>query len=200
MGASLILDSLRLFSIDIDIRTLVDYLIVKAMGIDGLPKSLSWLYSKDFFDPNKIANMAPGEFILIDKKAGVGYSQFQQIPWHKQEYEDILQLTGIEVQYQDKSGESVIQAPSKNIGELEHAEIIRLYVREDQGMNKIATLISSRWNITRSTSTIWTHIQNHNAAIAGFGECPTCRRAKSDLSQTQAVKGGAEEQQASQVG
>jgi hypothetical protein len=41
----LALDSVRFFSIDIDIRTLADYLILKSQGMQGLSRDLKWLYS-----------------------------------------------------------------------------------------------------------------------------------------------------------
>ncbi len=50
LGVSLALDSLRLQSIDIELRAHIDYLFIKAQGITGLPNDLTFLYY-NFFNP-----------------------------------------------------------------------------------------------------------------------------------------------------
>ncbi len=58
------------------------------------------------------------------------------------------------------------------VGDKEHAEIIRLYVEEGLGMNKIAEQIG------RSSRTPLKHIHQHNSKIERGGFCPSCRRLK----------------------
>jgi len=58
------------------------------------------------------------------------------------------------------------------VGDEEHAEIIRIYVEEGLGINKIAEMLG------RSSRTSLVHIQRHNKAIERSGFCPTCKRAK----------------------
>jgi len=43
MGFALGLDSIRYYAIDIDIRNLADYLILKSQGVQGLAADLQWL-------------------------------------------------------------------------------------------------------------------------------------------------------------
>lgn len=53
-GVALGLDALRFTAIDIDIRSISDYLIL-AQGLQGLSRDLYWLYS--IFKPHMIQNM-----------------------------------------------------------------------------------------------------------------------------------------------
>jgi hypothetical protein len=57
LGISLALNSLRLQGIDIDLRSHVDFLFLKAQGIDGLDDNLKFLYH--FSDPKWIRSMKP---------------------------------------------------------------------------------------------------------------------------------------------
>jgi hypothetical protein len=45
----------RFYSIDIDIRSLSDYLILKAQGLQGLTKDLSWLYA--YIEPHTLRKL-----------------------------------------------------------------------------------------------------------------------------------------------
>ena len=44
-GLALGLDTQRFYGVDIEIRHLADFLIMKAQGMFGLPQDLDWLYS-----------------------------------------------------------------------------------------------------------------------------------------------------------
>jgi transposase-like protein len=61
------------------------------------------------------------------------------------------------------------------VGDREHAEIIRLYVDEGLGMNKIAEKLG------RSSRVPFKHIHQHNASVEGAGFCPSCKRVKSEF-------------------
>jgi hypothetical protein len=54
-GLALGLDSTRYYSIDIDIRNLSDFIILKSQGMTGLTSDLDWRYS--IFEPHIIRNM-----------------------------------------------------------------------------------------------------------------------------------------------
>lgn len=83
MGVALGLDNLRFYSIDIDVRNLADYTVIKSQGVHGLPKDLKWMYK--YFYSGLVRNMKPSQFILITKRGRIGYGIFHEIPWHKQE-------------------------------------------------------------------------------------------------------------------
>lgn len=70
MGLALGLDSIRYYAIDIDIRNLADYLILKSQGVQGLAGDLHWLYS--YFNPSTVRNMPPQYFIMISKIGALG--------------------------------------------------------------------------------------------------------------------------------
>jgi hypothetical protein len=55
VGMALGLVSVRYYSIDIDIRNLSDFIILKSQGLTGLTSDLKWLYS--IIEPTMIRNM-----------------------------------------------------------------------------------------------------------------------------------------------
>ncbi|MGD0027488.1 MAG: hypothetical protein ABSC91_00940 [Candidatus Bathyarchaeia archaeon] len=173
------LDSIRYYAIDIDIRNLSDYLMLKSQGVQGLAKDLGWLYG--YFDPGVIRNMPKQNFILISKTGALGLGQFPYHTWHKEEKEDILTNVGLKVEY----GEVLEQGENKGlwnkVGDREHAEIITLYV-EGMGMQNIAT------QKNRSTRTIQVDKVNHNSAVARAGFCAACKRAGSTQFNHEAIR------------
>jgi len=129
------LDSVRYYSIDIDIRNLSDYIILKSQGMTGLTSDLSWLYS--IFEPHIIRNMPRQFFIVLSRKGSVGMGEFKEIPWHKQERENILKAVGVSVEYGEPIEKGEYRGTHSTVGDKEHAEMIRLYVDEGLSMNKI---------------------------------------------------------------
>jgi len=95
MGIALGLDTLKYTSIDVDVRVLSDYVVVKQVGVLGLPSDLSWLYS--YFDPVKLQNLPPQYFIIVSKKGHIGVGFFPYHSWHKREKENILKEVGLNV-------------------------------------------------------------------------------------------------------
>ena len=69
------------------------------------------------------------------------------------------------------------------MGDVEHAEIIKLYVDEGLSLNKIAERIG------RSSRTPYKYIHQHNRKVEGAGFCPAYRRVKSGLDKTLARRG-----------
>jgi len=66
--------------------------------------------------------------------------------------------------------------PAQNyplVWDKENAEIVRLYVEEELGFNKIAEILG------RSSRTALTQIRKHSRAVERSGFCPACRRLKS---------------------
>jgi len=170
VGMALGLDSIRYYAIDIDVRSVSDFLILKSQGLAGLSRDLSWLYS--IFKPHIIRNMPPQYFIIVSRKGSVGLGEFKEIPWHKRERENILRAVGVHVEYGEPIMKGAYRGTFKTIGDEEHAEIISLYL-QGLGMNKIAE------KLKRSTKSIRDHIMKHNWAVDRSGFCPACRRVRS---------------------
>jgi len=181
VGMALGLDSVRYYSIDIDIRTLSDYIILKSQGMTGLTSDLTWLYS--IFEPHIIRNMPRQFFIILSRKGSVGTGEFKEIPWHKQERENILKAVGVSVEYGEPIEKGEYRGTHSTVGDIEHAEIIKLYVDESLSMNKIAEKLG------RSSRVPFTIIHKHNSSVEGAGFCPACRRVKSGLDKTLAGRG-----------
>lgn len=97
MGIALGLDSIKHTSIDVDIRTLTDYLVIKSTGMHGLPHDLWWVYKT--FDPYALRKLKPHEFIIVDRHGHLGLGTFELPPWHKREAENILSAAGVELRY-----------------------------------------------------------------------------------------------------
>jgi len=168
---NLAIRTLNYYAIDIDIRNLADYLILKSQGVQGLARDLQWLYS--YFNPSTVRNMPPQYFIMISKTGALGLGEFPYPEWHKKEKENILSNIGIKVEYGEPAFEGEYKGTFRTVGDKEHAEIVRLYIEEGLGFNKIAEILG------RSSRTPLTQIQKHNRAVERSGFCPICRRAKS---------------------
>ena len=170
-GLSLALDSVRFYSIDIDIRSLADYLILKAQGLQGLTKDLGWLYS--FIEPHLVRKLKPQQIILLSRRGGIGYGVFPFHEWHKREREDILKEVGVEVEYGEPLQESVLKGTFKTVGDKEHAQMIQLYMKDALSTGDIAEKLG------RSSRTPCTHINAHNQDVTRNGFCGACKRVGS---------------------
>ncbi len=102
-GLALGLDTIKHTSIDIDIRVLTDYLIIKNTGMHGLPRDLWWIYR--MFDPHALRKFHPREFVILDRRGSMGLGMFALPPWHKREAEDIVAVTGLKIKYYRPTGE-----------------------------------------------------------------------------------------------
>lgn len=173
MGIALGLDSVRFYAIDIDIRNLADYMILKAQGVQGLAKDLKWLYS--YFNPSTIRNMKPQNFFIITRKGALGLGEFPFQEWHKREKEDILKAVGIKVEYGEELNEGEYRGTFRTVSDREHAEMIRLHLVDGLSYEKIAERFS------RSSRTPLLHIQKRNQAILKSGFCPSCKKVKNKL-------------------
>jgi len=170
-GLALGIDSLRFYAIDIDVRNLSDYLVLKSQGVQGLAKDLEWLYS--FYDPTVIRKMPKENFVIVCKSGALGLGDFPYHTWHKEEKEDILASVGVSVEY----GEPTVQAQNRGargttISDAEHASLVEMYL-SGLSMNKINRQTG------RSTKSIKDHIDSHNRSVENSGFCPSCRRMRS---------------------
>jgi len=181
MGLALGLDSIRFYAIDIDIRSLSDYMIFKSQGVQGLSKDLKWLYK--YVHPSLVRHMRPEQFIIVTGKGSIGYGVFPEIPWHKKERENILSNVGIQVEYGEMLKGSMDKGRFRTVSDLEHIEIVRLYIEENLGFVKIGEKIG------RSSATTQKHVEIHNDAVERAGFCMACKRAKSQYYDKLAERG-----------
>jgi hypothetical protein len=167
IGLALGLDSVRFFSIDIDVRSLADYMILKAQGLQGLTRDLKWLYS--YVEPHLVRRLKPEQFLLLSRRGAIGYGTFPFHEWHKRERENILREVGIQIEYGEELQEAQFKGSYSTVSDVEHVQIIRLYIEENMSMVAIAE------KLKRSSGTPLKHIHRHNNAVARSGFCSTCK-------------------------
>ena len=96
--------------------------------------------------------------------------QFPQIPWHKGEKESILKVLGIKVEYGDELDYGKDKGTFKTVGDLEHVEIVDLYL-SGHSMKDVGNLKD------RSPATVSKEIRDHNRRVTKTKFCPRCKRA-----------------------
>jgi len=173
MGVALGLDSIRSYAIDIDIRQLADYLVLKAQGVQGLSRELKWLYS--FIDSSLLRKLPPEKFFVVTKNGAIGAGVFPEVTWHKQERENILVDCGVSREIGEITHEAVNKGTFKTVSDKEHKEIIEKYGSGDISMGKLAE------QMKRSPTTINMHIDSHNTSVEKSGFCAVCKRAHSSF-------------------
>ncbi len=94
-GLALGMDTQRFFSVDIDLRSLADYVILKRMGFYSLPRELWWVYR--YVKPSWIQRMHPKYFVLITNNGDLALGEFRLPQWHKRPKEHILKLLNIKI-------------------------------------------------------------------------------------------------------
>lgn len=183
-GIALGLDSIRYYAIDIDIRNLADYLVLKSQGVLGLAQDLKWLYM--FFNPSVVRHMPPENFLIITRNGALGLGSFPYPTWHKKEKENILAAVGLKVEYGEVPKQAEYRGTFKTVSDSEHAEMIRLYIEEGLGTGAIAE------RLNRSSRTPVVQINNHDLAVEKSGFCPVCKRVQGKYWNVQAKKAKAE--------
>jgi len=172
VGFSIILDTIRWRSIDINFRS-VDYLIIKAQGIEGLSGSgLGFVYA--YVDPRSLQKMGPAGAIVVCRRGPMGIFESDLPFWHKLEHENMLAIFGLHPEYKPlpNYGEKGFQ----RVGDFEHVRIIKMRIekKSERGralsMEKIAKILS------RSPRTVQKHLEAHNNMVLGVGECDKCAR------------------------
>jgi hypothetical protein len=193
-GIAAVIDALRAFAVDIDVRELANYTFIKAQGIQGLPEYLHFLYSDIRgvrIDPYWVMRMDVDKFIIVAQRGGIGAGKFDCPPWHKTEHENLLEILNIEVKTNEpvNLGDKKINTTTA-ISDFEHVAIIQYrteqFKKRPLSYDKIIQKLLSDKNfgLRRSPRTIYLQHHYHNDEIASKSECTRCRRAKSDLSKT----------------
>jgi hypothetical protein len=168
-GVALGLDTLKYTSVDIDIRSVLDYLILKSQGVLGFPSDLQWLYG--YFAPQVVRNMPAPYFCMVTRKGALGLGMFPEVPWHKRERENILRAVGVKVEHGDQIEYAETRGAYKTVGDQEHLDIIEAYFKP-LSMGKIAK------KLDRSAATVHAQIHSHDESIEKMGYCVECRRLK----------------------
>jgi hypothetical protein len=175
LGLSMGLDTLRSMSIDVDLRSLADYQILKAQGVSGLSRDLSWLYR--YLQPWSVQQMRPQSFVLVTRRGSVALGRFPFPRWHKLEGQAILGQVGVKVTEGDAPPEQgVDKGTFRTVGDEEHAKMIGMYL-SGIGTTRIST------ELRRSSRTPLLQIDAHDSAVARGGYCPACRRAKGEYAE-----------------
>ena len=180
VGCSLGLDSQRFMAIDIDVRSLCDFLIFKAQGAGGLPKDLHYVYR--YVNPAWLQYAKPYQFAVLSRRGDVGVGVFPLTTWHVKEGEGIVNALKIEVKFEEQPHKGKHRGTYQTVGDKEHAQIIQLYVVERLSMGVLAARFG------RSSGTIKMQVDAHNDAVNKIGYCPRCKRAGSSQESTLAVR------------
>jgi len=168
-GIAMGLDTLKLTSVDLDVRAVLDFLILKSQGVLGFPKDLHWLYG--YYEPHMVRNMPAPYFIIVSRNGALGLGEFPELEWHKKEKEDIAKACGLKVEYGEELDYGKYRGAFKTVSDEEHVQIIDSYFsKKSQGI--IAK------EMKRSSATISGHIRSHDEAIDRLGYCMRCRRMR----------------------
>lgn len=170
-GVCLSMDTLKYTSVDLDLRQTIDHLFFKSQGISGLPADLRFMYG--FFNAPLITRMPNENFLLLTKTGALGFGDFPKIPWHKNTRENIVKILGLEIEHGEPVEESELKGTFTTVGDVEHAEIIRLY-GEGLSMDRISK------QKHRSSHTISKHVHGHDDAVKRSGFCAVCRRVRGE--------------------
>lgn len=180
VGIALAFDSVRWYSLDIDIRSIAKYTFIKAQGIDGLPDSLHFLYQ--YFDPYGIMRMGPEKFVIISRDGPLGTGTFTLPSWHKLEHENLMEMLNIQVETIGAS--RLPDGKPATVTDFEHKNIMTERMSTDPITKKHPGQIKIGKKLNRSSATISLHIKYHNNTILKDGECDKCRRSKCEYSKT----------------
>lgn len=178
-GCAVAIDILRFYGLDTEVRSLADYIFIKAHGIEGLPGGLNWLYSYyDLFQD--IMQMPKWCFIGITKRGCIFNGRYQEPYWHKHENENLLEILNIEIDYGDKvnyAGDG-----RNHISDFEHVDIMKVRCFNQVGIAKLAEggvyeVDGDKVKLRkRSASSIHQQIKRHNEDIVSQQVCGICRR------------------------
>ena len=174
MGFSPYLDTIRWTSIDKEMRDLADYLIIKKLGAQGLPKDLGYLYK--YIAPIRLADLPPHKFLIHTENAAIGHGTSECPAFHKEEGVDLMAELGIQVTV----GEEIEDSTEQRIGDNEHANIVRLYAVGPTGSGEGLSMINVAKHVHRSSRSVQLQLLKHNKAVDAGG-CRICNRVNSDL-------------------
>lgn len=172
-GYSLFVDAIRWTSIAKEIRDLADYIYFKDQGYVGLGGDVSWLYQ--FVNPASMRGLSPEAALLLTRSGAIGDVVIDYPLFHKEAGEDLLEQFELSPEF----SEEVEESSSSKVGDMEHAEMVRLYIDEELSIGAIAE------ELHRSKSTVHSQLLKHNKAVNLPDGCAVCGRAGADTGDTE---------------
>lgn len=185
-GTAFGVDSVRVKSIDLDVRAIADYITFKNQGFEGLPDEFRFLYS--YYDPDWVATMDPAELIMLTKRHAAIGAGFNSLPnanglmkkgttWHKIETEPILSLLGLEKGQRPGSMGEVKVPEERGDPDMDarHKTIVERYSSE--GISEEALAVELGFG---SKTVVHKEIVRHDVKVGMQGRCSVCERAGSD--------------------
>ncbi|MBA7496183.1 hypothetical protein ES702_06781 [subsurface metagenome] len=169
-------DTIRWTSLDKEVRDTADYLVIKSVGILGLPRDLRFLYR--YVEPYGLMDPHPSTFVIVTKRGAIGVGTFPFPSWHKIEKEDLLDVFKLKPEYGEipRTGKE----DARNIvGDFEHHNIIEKRIKGVFGEGRKRSMRRIMDAVHRSVQTIHSHIKDHNEQVKKQGYCERCRRIKS---------------------
>lgn len=175
---SMIIDALDFMGLDVSFRRITDYFFLKAVGIEGLPDKLSWMYRYyDLFVD--LMQMPKWCFAFFSNKGAVGDGVNTMPYWHKQTDWDMLEMLNIQVEFEGCPQEGKGLA----IGDLGHARMVELRLTQNKRGKQLSMRdIAVNPEVKCTVGTVKFQLDKHNEAVNSCGECPKCARAKRDFS------------------
>lgn len=178
MGYAVGVDTIRWTGVDADVRGPCDYVIIKRLGIEGLPDGLRWLYS--LISPRSLMNPHPRAFALLSNRGPVAMGTFDLPFWHKKPKENILKLLDIHVDWGEAPDYG--DRARNTVSDFEHDKIVATYM-DIRSMKKVAKAYS------RSPATVNTHISDHDDDVGRLGYCRRCKRVRGRYATSILLKG-----------
>lgn len=173
MGFAVGCDTLRWTGVDADMRGPCDYVIIKRVGIEGLPSKLRWLYGR--IHPYSMMNPHQRIFVVISNKGPVGVGTFDLPYWHKKKKENLLELLDIKVERGEAPDYG--NEARNTVSDFEHVKLVSEYAKV-RSMHKVAKRFS------RSPATVGQHIRQHDDEVGTLGYCSRCRRVRGEFEKT----------------
>jgi len=165
VGLATGVDTIRLTSVDVEIRTLADILVIKNMGLFSLPKDIFFLYS--FIDPHYFRFMKPHDAILLSKEGCIGFAEIEKVSFHKEEKENILNTLSIKIV---KKQDPLKKLPGKLKQKIFTHKKIMDYIEKNPSYTKKRLAL----NLNLTVITVRTHIQKHDLSVREKGYCEFC--------------------------
>lgn len=160
-GNAVIADSIREYDIDKSFRMHAYHHYIKALGSSDLPDELHYLYH--YVSPAYLSQLPIDRFIYVGGDRAISEWGVLQVPWHKEEHEDIKTIVGIKID----RGEAVQDVVESRIGRRKkvtydmHLKILELH-RQKCSLGEIAVKMTTA-NMPISKGTCAIEVQLHKA-------------------------------------
>jgi len=172
-GLAVVADAIRHMAVDVDLRSISDYIFIKAPGVYGLPNELRFLYA--YFEPYSIMKMPVHRFLGVTKRGSIFRGYFEYPWWHKEEKEDLIHELNIQIDYGEPINYGIKNF--RAVSDFEHIEMIRLRIEEKNKFGRPLSLRDIGKRLRRGLGSVHKHCQDHNEDIDRVGVCQRCSRA-----------------------